>query len=419
MAVDNIKFKNKRTITKLWKDNNLKFKNFRLFFNSTRVGYNIDDDPELSQWVSDQRILFKLSDLTKNEYDKLIDNGFEFKIKDYSDNELYYEYKSLLKKGDISLLSSDEFSYINKWLIKTKNNINSNIDLYDSSQENEKILEKYIKAKLISKENVKIRKNLYKWYKTYDYVNNIINSNKRIVKKDFPIEYRWIDYNSRNLDKLTKDQNLKFSKILKYFRDLIESEKLDNENKKKAKEKALIDNPTATQFIYNNCNKCGNNKYNLKGECTNCVFVRDKESKNKRKNENLLDFNAKVASHTAKRKAIKINATPNWLSEKDYKIIENFYKKSQELKELNNEEYHVDHIIPMVAKDYVLQDDGTYKYMHVACGLHTPNNLQILTELKNKEKQSRFDRNNHNELEHILESISKYNKTIGITTKTC
>lgn len=411
--MEEIKFKNKRHITKLWKDRLQEYYNFKVFFNSNRVGENLEDDYNLSVWVAEQRLLFSLNDLTKNEYEKLLEKEFEFNIKEKSENEIFFEYLAIKKRKKEEVLDQKEFNYIKIYIEKVKKNLNNNIDLYDNSKENNLFLDFCVRSKIIKKENIKDRKKAYLWYQNYEYIKDImINKKERILFKKYPKEYRWIEYNSKNNNYLSKDQKEKFNKIFKVFRDNIVKEKNEIEEKRIAKEKELKKNPTSTKFKYKNCLSCGNDMYNLKGECTNCVLVRDKKSREKRKKKNPDEFNAKTASHTAKRKANKINATPKWISENDLKKIENFYILAQEKQKEFNEEYHVDHIIPLVAKDYVLKDDGTYKYEQVACGLHCPENMQILTGIENKEKQSRFDRYSHDEHSHILKSIEKYKKEL-------
>lgn len=69
-------------------------------------------------------------------------------------------------------------------------------------------------------------------------------------------------------------------------------------------------------------------------------------------------------AHVAKRKAVKLNATPSWLTKDHYEEIQNFYWLSRDLTAVSGEIYHVDHIVPLQGKNI--------------CGLHVPWNLQIL-----------------------------------------
>jgi HNH endonuclease. len=75
----------------------------------------------------------------------------------------------------------------------------------------------------------------------------------------------------------------------------------------------------------------------------------------------------KYKAKVAKRKALKLRATPIWANLKD---IENFYRKCPI-------GYQVDHIIP-------LQGDNV-------CGFHVLNNLQYLTASENASKKNNWN----------------------------
>lgn len=77
-----------------------------------------------------------------------------------------------------------------------------------------------------------------------------------------------------------------------------------------------------------------------------------------------------------KRRAKKLKATPNWLSNVDIKNIENMYIKAKQLEKEDGILRHVDHIIPLQGKG--------------VCGLHVPWNLQILTAKQNLVKNNRY-----------------------------
>ena len=79
-----------------------------------------------------------------------------------------------------------------------------------------------------------------------------------------------------------------------------------------------------------------------------------------------------------KRKAMKLQAMPKWLTSEHLKEIEALYVEAMELRWLNeNQELHVDHIIP-------LSNDNV-------CGLHVPWNLQVLSGSLNCKKSNKFD----------------------------
>ena len=82
----------------------------------------------------------------------------------------------------------------------------------------------------------------------------------------------------------------------------------------------------------------------------------------------------KRAAHEAKRRAQKLQATPHWLTEYQHKQIELKYWISQFLTDYTGTQHHVDHIHPLQGKNI--------------CGLHVPENLQILTAEENLRKSN-------------------------------
>lgn len=81
----------------------------------------------------------------------------------------------------------------------------------------------------------------------------------------------------------------------------------------------------------------------------------------------------KVNSHTAKRKALKLRATPVW---SDLGAISELYTCALAFKVYTGREYHVDHIVPLKSK--------------LVCGLHVPANLQVLEASENISKGNRY-----------------------------
>jgi hypothetical protein len=85
---------------------------------------------------------------------------------------------------------------------------------------------------------------------------------------------------------------------------------------------------------------------------------------------------AKLNAINAKRRAAKLQATPRWLTDENFKQIEDFYKKARNLKLATGEKYHVDHIIPLQGKN--------------VCGLHVPWNLQVIPAKENLSKSNKL-----------------------------
>jgi hypothetical protein len=78
-----------------------------------------------------------------------------------------------------------------------------------------------------------------------------------------------------------------------------------------------------------------------------------------------------MAAKEAKRRALKLKATPAWLTEEHWKQIQAVYEEARLLG------FHVDHIIPLKNK--------------IVCGLHVPWNLQPLPPKENMKKHNSFD----------------------------
>ena len=78
----------------------------------------------------------------------------------------------------------------------------------------------------------------------------------------------------------------------------------------------------------------------------------------------------------AKRRGVKLNATPKWLTKEHIDEMKKIYLKAKELQEKTGEKYQVDHIIPLISKK--------------VCGLHVPWNLQPLPAKENLSKGNRF-----------------------------
>lgn len=69
-------------------------------------------------------------------------------------------------------------------------------------------------------------------------------------------------------------------------------------------------------------------------------------------------------SYTAKHRAAKLRATPNWLTKEQLEQIAKIYEEAARLTKETGVSHHVDHIIPLQGKS--------------VSGLHVPWNLQVL-----------------------------------------
>lgn len=76
------------------------------------------------------------------------------------------------------------------------------------------------------------------------------------------------------------------------------------------------------------------------------------------------------------RRALKLKATPKWLTEYDRSLIKDKFRLALLLEQETGIKHHVDHIIPLTSK--------------IVCGLHVPDNLRVLTEKDNLRKGNKF-----------------------------
>lgn len=82
------------------------------------------------------------------------------------------------------------------------------------------------------------------------------------------------------------------------------------------------------------------------------------------------------AAAKAKRRASELNATPHWLTEEQLQEIKNIYYRAWCYGQITEWTFHVDHIVPLQGEN--------------VCGLHHPDNLQILEARVNLQKSNKF-----------------------------
>lgn len=84
---------------------------------------------------------------------------------------------------------------------------------------------------------------------------------------------------------------------------------------------------------------------------------------------------AKTMELTRLRQARKQQATPRWLSPCDRWAIEQAYELAKLREAATGMKWHVDHIIPLRGKN--------------VCGLHVPDNLQVIPAVINSQKSNK------------------------------
>ena len=139
------------------------------------------------------------------------------------------------------------------------------------------------------------------------------------------------------------------------------------------------------------CNKCGlekafeqfhkakKEKDGFQAYCKDC---KTEYQKNNAKKHNLSakiwrknNPDKRAATH-AKRRAEKLQATPQWLTKEQFLQIEGFYKLAKLMEKQLGGKYDVDHIVPFNGSN--------------VSGLHVPWNLQVLTKKENIKKSNKY-----------------------------
>lgn len=82
-----------------------------------------------------------------------------------------------------------------------------------------------------------------------------------------------------------------------------------------------------------------------------------------------------INAKTARRRSLKLQATPKWLTQLDHDHIKMFYEAAADQKRYGLT-VHVDHIIPLQGED--------------VCGLHIAANLQLLPASENLRKSNKY-----------------------------
>jgi 5-methylcytosine-specific restriction endonuclease McrA len=116
--------------------------------------------------------------------------------------------------------------------------------------------------------------------------------------------------------------------------------------------------------------------------CIECLLIKKRQWSNlpdvKEKGLERLknwDNPAKHLARTRKRQASKLQRTPAWLTSENHSLMADYYQMAKELELIFPWKQHVDHILPLQGK--------------LVSGLHTPLNLQILSEASNLQKSNK------------------------------
>lgn len=115
-------------------------------------------------------------------------------------------------------------------------------------------------------------------------------------------------------------------------------------------------------------------------DCVNKSYSKNKEYYNKKNSLWKSNNKDKVFEMGSRRRATKAQASPLWIDDFDKSYIKDLYKNCRTMEAVFKNIgvdtcYHIDHITPLKGK--------------TACGLHYPENFQILTSYENLSKGSR------------------------------
>lgn len=114
-------------------------------------------------------------------------------------------------------------------------------------------------------------------------------------------------------------------------------------------------------------------------ECCKIAFKKWYESKKivtqAQKRQYKKDHSDKINANNAKRRAARLQRTPNWLTLLHLSQIEMFYASARALTKELGIEFDVDHIVPLQGKN--------------VSGLHVPWNLQVLPAVENGSKSNK------------------------------
>jgi len=103
----------------------------------------------------------------------------------------------------------------------------------------------------------------------------------------------------------------------------------------------------------------------------NEAHVREYDAGYRKNNRELVNYRCNL------RKIVKLQRTPDWLTEDDYWLMEQAYELAGLRTKVFGFSWHVDHTIPLRGK--------------LVSGLHVPNNLQVIPAKQNLRKTNAFE----------------------------
>ena len=101
---------------------------------------------------------------------------------------------------------------------------------------------------------------------------------------------------------------------------------------------------------------------------------KDKKSKNYKNWQ--VNNRAKVNSYNSYRRALEVQATPEWLTQSQKLHIQCKYSLAQMFSRETGIQHHVDHVVPLKGK--------------TVCGLHVPWNLRVIPAVDNLRKSNKI-----------------------------
>lgn len=88
-------------------------------------------------------------------------------------------------------------------------------------------------------------------------------------------------------------------------------------------------------------------------------------------------YSAKWRATVARRRAAKLQATPNWLTPDDHWWFDEIYELVELREKATGIKWHADHIVPLQNK--------------TVCGLHVPWNMRVIPAAENRSKGNRWE----------------------------